>query len=337
MNDSDYDIVAVTETFLDENISDPHLALAAYNFFRQDRIGFEGGGVAFYARKSFTVKILASSNYVFNNAPEYIIAEIKKSLSELLFAVVYRRPPGLSPHHCFELLATYTPNYNFTIVTGDFNADLISDTNTDARTLKHLVDAHSMKVVSLEPTCHHLGPQTSHTTLNLFLVNFDMNIASFSQSASPFIYYHDSISMAFDFPVNLETSSSFLSRRLDKVNMSALNALIILFFQGYGLRDCSLKSDIPPTAPAQSTDAHEKLLTTAISSAFDILAPIRQITLSSKEKPWVSSTIRIHVRAPDAAYKRAKITTISTDIARYKSLRRQVANELDTAKKTYIA
>ena len=57
------------------------------------------------------VKIHIASDPKFDNTPEFIIAEIKKSNTKLLIACVYRRPPVLSPHALFEKLSAFLPFY----------------------------------------------------------------------------------------------------------------------------------------------------------------------------------------------------------------------------------
>lgn len=286
--DNAYDVLAVTETFLNDRVSDSHLALKGYNFFRQDRIGHPGGGggVAFYVREYYSVKILASSNHVFDNSPEFIITEIKSDEIKILLAVVYRRPTGRAPFHFLNRLSPFLSKYTYTIVTGDFNANLTNDSLFEACTLKELIAANSLKVASLRPTCHNLKEgSSSHTTLDLFILNSDIEIASFSQSESPFIDCHDWIALSFELPMTAPVSRSLPTRRLDMVNQLALNALIVLTLEGYRPTDDSTACENSINS-CLDTDSHVKRLTAAISTAFDTLAQERTITLSSKRKPW---------------------------------------------------
>ena len=72
-----FEAIAITETFFQEHHQDETFALEGYNIFRNDRDGKEGGGVALYVCKSWTVKILTKSDPKFTNKPEYLIAELK--------------------------------------------------------------------------------------------------------------------------------------------------------------------------------------------------------------------------------------------------------------------
>ena len=57
-----FEAIAITKTFFKEDDCDVTYALEGYNLFRNDRAGKEGGGVALYVTKSWTVKILIKSD-----------------------------------------------------------------------------------------------------------------------------------------------------------------------------------------------------------------------------------------------------------------------------------
>ncbi len=51
------DIIFVTETWLSENIPNETIHIDDFNVFRKDRIVMRGGGVAFYIKDDFPVRI----------------------------------------------------------------------------------------------------------------------------------------------------------------------------------------------------------------------------------------------------------------------------------------
>lgn len=73
-------VVAVSETWLQEDTLDAAVALPGYNLVRRDRCGKRGGGVAIYVREELTVRVLSSSSDTFISRPEYIFAEISCAL-----------------------------------------------------------------------------------------------------------------------------------------------------------------------------------------------------------------------------------------------------------------
>lgn len=165
-----FDVIAITETFLTKDSQDKHLALDGFKLIRLDRENKEGGGVALYVRNHYAVNILVTSEPVFNNTPEFLIAEMKNKNVKILCAVIYRRPEASSPLYFFEWLSAHLPHYNNVIITGDFNANLTIPNHTDSKILLNLIDSNALSVVSYEPT-HHLIETNppSHTTLDLFM------------------------------------------------------------------------------------------------------------------------------------------------------------------------
>lgn len=84
-------------------------------------------------------------------------------------------------------------------------------------------------------------------------------------------------------------------------------------------------------------DCAQSNLTKDLISAYDSVAPLRSIKLSSKRKSWVSPGIRALMKKRDATYKTATHSGLDPDAERFKALRAQVRNALDTAKNQYIA
>ena len=78
-------------------------------------------------------------------------------------------------------------------------------------------------------------------------------------------------------------------------------------------------------------------LSTAILNTYNSLAPKREITVSSRHKPWVSEDMRLLMKERDQAYKRAAATGIHGDFVLFKQLRSQVSNLLDSSKNSHIA
>ena len=78
-----------------------------------------GGGVGLYVRDSYSVQVLANSEPLYGNTPEFIICEIRRNQLKLRFAAV-DRPHVAYPIHFFNCLANYLPHFPTVIITGDF-------------------------------------------------------------------------------------------------------------------------------------------------------------------------------------------------------------------------
>ena len=119
-----FDILAITETFLHPKIDDSHLSLDGFNFYRAGREGMDGGGVGVYVRDDFTAEVLAASEPLSENKPEYIILQVATTHTKILFAAIYRRSPAEFPHEFLSRLSTYLRHYSSVIITGHFNINI---------------------------------------------------------------------------------------------------------------------------------------------------------------------------------------------------------------------
>ena len=193
-----------------------------------------------------------------------------------------------------------------------------------------LVNSHALHVVSTASTHHVFDTQNStqsHTTLDIFITNVPSLVTSFSQSASPFIAGHDFISMNISLSVPRPPPITFLSRQLTRVNWHILNT---------NLRQQLQQMDIDHDN-ISPVDAMESSLTKAITAAFDAIAPVRRITIRSKEKPWVTPDLLVMIKDRERMFKVASNLGTPALVAKFKSLRSQVCNKIDTKRTQYLA
>ena len=84
-----YDIICVSETWLDDTINDDDVELPGYQVFRKDQSRY-GGGVTIYVHDSVPVKYLNAFNIA---GTELVCIEIKHKSKSFLVSCWYR-PPG---------------------------------------------------------------------------------------------------------------------------------------------------------------------------------------------------------------------------------------------------
>ena len=113
-----FDVVAITETFLDDSIHDSHIAPPGYTIFRKDR-NRHGGGVLLLIRDSLN----ASLRPDLDDECEVLWVSIPTKSSPLLFGVFYRCPHA--PLSALEALrssvcSVVTQN-QLVVLCGDFN------------------------------------------------------------------------------------------------------------------------------------------------------------------------------------------------------------------------
>ena len=94
-----------------------------------------------------------------------------------------------------------------------------------------------------------------------------------------------------------------------------------------------------PSPDTHTPFSPRSFIATSTSSelVFGFVAPLRQFALSSRRKPWVNPQIRALMRSRDRAYRFARSSGAAADVARFRLLRAQPSNPLDSAKNSYVA
>ncbi len=123
--DFDFDIIAVSETWLKDNIGDHDISLAGYQvpFYRHRPT--RGGGVMLYVKEG--IPCVHKTEFENNNL-EILWVEIKVNNRKIYFGVCYR-PPGMSALEVDGFLFEYSQvmdsvldcNPDMIICVGDFN------------------------------------------------------------------------------------------------------------------------------------------------------------------------------------------------------------------------
>lgn len=191
-----FHVIALSETWLSGTINDSVVNLPDYILLRHDRVGRRGGGVAVYVHTSLRAKLLSASQSEYCNMPEFMFVEVQcGNASPLLIAVVYRRPRAGYLQVFESSLVHFYPAYRNLIITGDFNADLLGS-SFDAEYHSNFFFAYNLQIVPYSAT-HHTA--TSHTWLDLFVVDDVSKVLSSYQSSVPFAGGHELIAINYNF------------------------------------------------------------------------------------------------------------------------------------------
>ena len=122
--DKTFDIICISETWLDNTIMDSDIDLPDYKIFRKDR-NRHGGGVAIYVHDSLPVRKLNEFDI---NGLELVCVELIHNNKKFIIACCYR-PPGANLEESTEFLENFQTVYNLMLtfspesvfILGDFN------------------------------------------------------------------------------------------------------------------------------------------------------------------------------------------------------------------------
>jgi len=116
------DIIAVVESWLNENHLECEIELSNYNYIRRDRVNelkSRGGGIVIYFRKELSVIDVTSEQD--SNIDHIWIKVLFKHCKPISVGVFYR-PPDSNEDHLKFLLENIAKNKSInTVIIGDFN------------------------------------------------------------------------------------------------------------------------------------------------------------------------------------------------------------------------
>ena len=157
-----FDILAISESWLNSTVTNAEIGIDGYKLFRQDRLKKKGGGVCVYVRASFKTKALKELSVISASGFQQLWLEIQhKKLKSILLCVAYR-PPDCSVS-CFvdDFMENYThalTSGKAIFVTGDLNCNVLKNC-PEAHALGDLCD--SLNLTQLIKTPTRVTPQSS--------------------------------------------------------------------------------------------------------------------------------------------------------------------------------
>ena len=318
----DFDIIALSETFLSDSQPDSDFQLQGFHsIMRRDRPGGLGGGVALY-----TSQLFAASRRHDLEVPdiELLWSEIRLHNNKFLLGVVYR-PPNSTVSFWDKLqdsldLAKAT-NINNIILTGDLNSDPSTPSGTK------LLNFCSINLLSMhidEPT---RITQNSSTCLDQFITNMPSFVSELSVHPPISNCDHCVISAKLKFRIKKDLIYKRCIWNYKKANFD----LFRRHLNQIDWNRCLELDNIDNCALSWS----ECFLDTAKKCI-----PSKSVSIRPNDLPWYNSSLRCSKRKVMRAYNKAKSQTRqlkpSTDAwATYKRLRNIYQEQLNLAEEEH--
>nr|CAH7752017.1 unnamed protein product [Callosobruchus chinensis] len=163
VNSGNFDIIALTETWLNQNVDSDLLSLDGYQLFRNDRIDSRGGGVLIYIANR-----IRCSKIDLISSIEQLWITFKIGAVSFCFGVIYR-PPKSNVYDFInqfqDSLSYLCPRYDQMVCTGDFNIDFLDRNAKAVKLFDDSMDAFGLHQVITAPTRFGVS---SETLLDLF-------------------------------------------------------------------------------------------------------------------------------------------------------------------------
>lgn len=315
---SPFDVIALTETWLTNEVNVDNYRLTGYNFFFKNRIG-RGGGVALFVKNSFKCIILD----VQVRELEQLWLSLSVGGTKYAIGVIYK-PPCYNVNSFLiefeDVVNILSSQYNHVIITGDFNINMLQVDRPEVNRFYNILESYDLMQIINKPTHYS---QKGCTLIDLIICSTSLNIIDSSVSEAPFIADHCLISCSTG---NVVSAKEPIFRTFrDFKNFNYSNFLDDLnttpFWQIYEIIDI---------------DDKVNFFSREILNLFDVHAPLKTVRITKKKAPWLTDVIKIMMKFKDRALLRYKKSKNPAHWDYYKHLRNHLKTAISNEKKAYL-
>ena len=167
-----FDILTISETWLDCSTTDAEIWIPGYNIYRIDRVSKVGGGVCVYTKDNFKISSLNDLSYIADSGLHMLWLRVQLgNLRSFLICTAYR-PPN-APLNCFETdfsrtlvsaLLMSKPIY----ILGDLNCNVLNTGDPACQALLNFCSTFNLIQLITQPT---RITESSATLLDVILVS----------------------------------------------------------------------------------------------------------------------------------------------------------------------
>ena len=270
-----YDIITVSETWLDQTISTSDLVLPSYQIpIRLDR-NRHGGGVAIYVKKC--IPFVERIDLIIPNL-EAMWIEVNLCNRKVIIGNFYihqRFTDWNMVEVSIEQASQICPNL---IIIGDFNQDMLNDRKS--QNIRNIINIFNLNQVIDTPP--RITPHSS-SLIDLILISDSLHCTD-RGTFVPFCSDHHGIYFSTDF---MNTKQTSYSRKIWQYE----NADFEQYRQK--LSECNWEIQ------SESFDEQITNLTNNIMKSADKNIPNKTVTIRPRDLPWFHNDIRKHIRIRD--------------------------------------
>lgn len=314
---SKVDVVCVTETWFNAEVTDSHYKINGYNLFRNCRKGRKGGGVAVYCRTNINAKVVNMSN---DSDVEFINVVIFDNAVKVLLSCVYNPSRMFTLEPFFTDFKNHIIDYDFFITCGDFNVNLmVKDTISD-ELLDHFSSVGMTVVNDIIPT--RFSSNSRPSLLDLFVLS-DPNLLLLYDQIS-FVSDHDLLFCTFN------------------INLCRNNNTRLITYRDYNSIDFpSLFSEVSDLTwndcwYQPSVDGKLDVFLTTLRGVYDRHVPERSFYVKNSSCPWYTSAVKESIRNRNLCYNIWKKKPTLLNRAAYNRARNHSNLVVRQAKKSYF-
>lgn len=320
-SNSRMDVVMVSESWLNSNVTTNLVAIPGFNLLRNDRKDRMGGGVCMYVKENICSKTIYSSSL---SPIEFLCVEAKNESEKYLLVTVYSPPCKFKEENIKELedtLIRLSTVFSRILIGGDFNVNILGN-NAATRLLYHLCDLVGLEVVNkILPTCFQSDQNPS--LIDMFLVKSRNQIVGHNQLGLTSDFNHDLIYCSLDFQIPRFSTKQIRYKAIQKTDLNNLQQ---------NINDLGL-NNIYNTA---SLDLKVSILSDIINDIYETYVPVVTKVLRTQNCPWFTPQIKMLIMERERFYKKFKRIPSDFNRRQFTYARNRVSNAIRNTKRAFF-
>lgn len=296
VNDSDMQIIVITETWLRTYMPNKTFEIRGYKMVRCDRKAKKGdaekgGGICCYIRDEYKTKKVtcSNSNVSYSRLIEFLFIEIKTKFGKVLLCCVYRLKacPKAATDDFFEYINTISVGYQDTIVCGDFNINALTDDSLYAALNRNFHRCNDRC-----PT--YIVPCFEPSQIDLFLSKIKYRVVKYGHFTALGISNHQAIYMLYNILPNKKRVQTYTFRSYNKINVEQIN-------------HAANKIEWDRISRLRQVDEKTETFVDMMQSLLETNIPLKTIKLRNPPVSWFNENIRHLVKKRKTIYDMWKI------------------------------
>ena len=322
---SKFDVVVLTETWLNSSTSDSILHWNNFQLVRCDRELIRdkrGGGVCIYIKNSISFEVIHDFDKYLDHNLEFVFVKIMPLKQKAINMIGMYRPPDGNPKESIQYISSILDQVerkrSHVLIIGDFNLDfnnkkLISSTKLDTLTSKHSLTQLVMENTRIT--------DSSATCIDLIFTDI-LDICK-----AGVINYNISDHL----PVFL------IKKKIrNKIRKRETRGRSYLHYDKEVFLRMLDNHDWRSFDEAEDPNELWEIFIDAIRKALDTMCPIKNLTVVDKRPDWLSNELIVQMRQRDKLFNKARRTKLPMNWVVAKRLRNSLEMEIKTAKANVI-
>ncbi|XP_068750911.1 uncharacterized protein [Montipora capricornis] len=317
-----FDILCISESWLDNSISDIELDIPGYDIHRLDRTNKLGGGVCTFVKQNLKVECLQHLSSIASSGLHQLWLKIQAgNCRSFLICTVYR--PLSATLDCFDTelrdaLISAMPMNKPIYILGDLNCNLLNSSDLASQALINFCASFNLTQLIRQPT---RITESSATLIDVILTSHE-NLTTDTQVMPSSISDHDLIYVVLKIKRQRPKPVYITTRSFKNYQQDAF------------LRDISM---VPWCIVDCFDDIDDSLyaFNTLFNDVLDKHAPIRKVRIRGRPSPYITDEIRELMTSRDRWRKIARRSSSPDAWTVYKKLRNDVKREIRSAERAF--